>query len=214
MYLSRMELDTKRRNTMRWMASPSMIHGTVESAFSGARERHLWRMDTLNGKVYLLILSEAVPDLTEAVKAYGVDLPQSWQSKDYGALLNRVTVDSRWQFRLVANPTVSVPTEPGKRGSVRACVKMDDQYKWLLDRADRHGFSVRPDTFQIADTRWHIFEKGITKRHRVSLFSATYEGMLVVTNEEQFKQMLINGIGRGKAYGMGLMTIVRPTTDW
>lgn len=210
MYLTRMELDTKRRNTMRWMASPSMIHGTVESAFSGARERHLWRMDTLNGKVYLLILSETVPDLTEAVKAYGVDLPQSWQSKNYGTLLDRVTSGSRWRFRLVANPTVSVQEKPGKRGSVKACIKLDDQYKWLLDRADRHGFSVQPNAFQIADTRWHIFEKGTTERHRVSLFSATYEGALLVTNGEKFKEMLTNGIGRGKAYGMGLMTIVRP----
>lgn len=44
----------------------------------------------------------------------------------------------------------------------------------------------------------------------VTLLSVTFEGLLEVTDEELFKNMLINGIGRGKAYGMGLMTVMRP----
>lgn len=36
----------------------------------------------------------------------------------------------------------------------------------------------------------------------------TYEGILKVCDEEKFKELLVAGIGRGKAYGMGLLTIV------
>ena len=41
-------------------------------------------------------------------------------------------------------------------------------------------------------------------------FSAvTYEGVLQVTDAERFRAMLCQGMGRGKAYGLGLMTVMR-----
>ena len=43
----------------------------------------------------------------------------------------------------------------------------------------------------------------------VSLLSVSFEGVLEITDEELFKAALTNGIGRGKAYGMGLLTIIR-----
>ena len=33
MYLSRIELDTKRRTTMIALASPNIIHGAIEASF-------------------------------------------------------------------------------------------------------------------------------------------------------------------------------------
>lgn len=36
----------------------------------------------------------------------------------------------------------------------------------------------------------------------------TYEGVLQVTDPEAFKALLCEGVGRGKAYGLGLMTII------
>ena len=42
----------------------------------------------------------------------------------------------------------------------------------------------------------------------VSLLSVTYEGVLQITDEEKFCQLLTGGIGRGKAYGLGLMTVM------
>ena len=43
----------------------------------------------------------------------------------------------------------------------------------------------------------------------MKILSVTYEGTLEVTDVERFKKALTEGIGRGKAYGMGMMTIVR-----
>ena len=39
MYLTRMELDTEKRNTMKAMISPNLFHGAVEAAFPGKRTR-------------------------------------------------------------------------------------------------------------------------------------------------------------------------------
>lgn len=40
------------------------------------------------------------------------------------------------------------------------------------------------------------------------ILSVTYEGVLTVTDEELLKVALTNGIGREKAYGLGILTIV------
>ena len=68
MYLSRAELDPTRRETMVALISPQKFHGAVENAFPGARRRRLWRLDRLNGKLYLLLLSEDAPELSGVVE--------------------------------------------------------------------------------------------------------------------------------------------------
>ena len=62
MYLSRVELDPTRRSTMAALAAPQKLHGAVESAFAGERRRRLWRLDRLGERLYLLLLSEDVPE--------------------------------------------------------------------------------------------------------------------------------------------------------
>ena len=66
-----------------------------------------------------------------------------------------------------------------------------------------------PENFQIIQRSWHIFRKGKEQgKNRVSIKGVTYEGILKVCDEDKFKELLVTGIGRGKAYGMGLLTIV------
>ena len=39
MYLSRMELDLTRRDAVRALASPALLHGALEACFPGERRR-------------------------------------------------------------------------------------------------------------------------------------------------------------------------------
>jgi CRISPR system Cascade subunit CasE len=41
----------------------------------------------------------------------------------------------------------------------------------------------------------------------VEVFRVTYTGLLRVTDQESFKLAVYNGIGHGKAFGCGLITI-------
>lgn len=47
MYLTRMELDMRRKKTMLAFANRRLFHGAVEAAFEGERKRRLWRIDRL-----------------------------------------------------------------------------------------------------------------------------------------------------------------------
>lgn len=208
MYLSRVELDTNRRSTMAALSSPQKLHGAVEGAFAGERKRRLWRMDRLGGKLYMLIVSEDVPtDLGHIVSQFGTG--RKAETKCYDALLERLKTGDRWHFRLTANPVHARPDpkHPGERGTVDAHCSEQYQKKWLMDRAEKHGFSLQEEDFIVTEIKWLRFKK--RERDRVTLLSVTYEGTLSIEEPKAFEQLLCRGIGKGKAYGLGMMTVVQ-----
>ena len=206
MYLSREELDPTRRSTMAALAAPQKLHGAVESAFAGERRRRLWRLDRLGERLYLLLLSEDVPELSGVAEQFGTG---AGETRSYDPLLQRVVPGSCWQFRLTANPTKSCkdPKAPTERGSVAAHCSTKHQKRWLLDRAAKHGFALREEEFTVTRVQWQRFAKHGTRP--VTLLAVTYEGVLQVTDAELFRTVLCQGMGRGKAYGLGLMTVMR-----
>lgn len=209
MYLTRMRLDLTKRQTMKALVSPNLFHGAIEHAFSGERDRKLWRIDHLNGSGYLMLLSSTPPDLTNAAQQFGcADAAPLWETRDYTSLLERIQPGSRWRFRLVANPTCSRKGR-GDRGEVYAHRTAHYQEQWLLDRAGKHGFSLQPDEFAAVHSQWNRFKKGSDNGRLVTLLSVTYEGVLTVTDPDFFRQVLVEGLGRGKAYGLGLLTVVQ-----
>lgn len=206
MYLSRIELDLTNRKTMCALSNPNLLHGAVEAAFPGARERKLWRLDTLGGRQYLLLLSPEKPDFRGIAAQFGTGA--SGQTRAYAPLLERIAEGSVWQFRLTANPTKSCKTMDSDRGKVRACAVVAEQEQWLLERAEKHGFALQENEFSVTGIKRYSFVKR-QERRKVSLLSVTYEGILRVTDAERFRQTLTEGMGRGKAYGMGMLTVVR-----
>lgn len=222
MYLTRMELDMKRRKTMMALTNRKLFHGAVESAFEGERKRRLWRIDRLGNTYYLLIVSEGKPDLKSAFEQFGPYQQEAyWETKRYDALLDRIESGSAWQFRLTANPTISSVKdkdkegnsldkegEKKKRGTVYAHNVDSYQREWLKKKAEKNGFYIEDKNFSVVQSQWMQFIKG-KEGSRVSFLGVTYEGILTVTDRETFVKALTEGIGREKAYGMGMLTIAK-----
>lgn len=217
MYLSRIALDTKRRETMRAFVSPHILHGAVESSFPHSpdreRERTLWRVDYLGEMCYLLILSIHRPDFTHMAEQFGYPHPnQQWEIKDYDPLLTRLKSGQVWQFRLRANPvhsSVKEKDEASGRGRVFAHVTQEQQRQWLLKREKGCGFTLDENSFDVVHTEWKKFSKARGSSREITLRTAVFEGMLTISDVELFKRSLLSGIGRAKAYGCGLLTIAR-----
>ena len=208
MYLSRIELDENKRETTRAIGSPGIIHGAVESSIDGVRERNLWRIDRFCGKCYLLILSRGKPNLERISSQFGKE-GDAGEIKDYDALISRIRVGQSWRFRLRGNPVHSEGSgKHGERGKVYAHVTTDQQKEWLLEKAEKNGFSVEPDGFDVVDTRWYKFAKHHGAKDTVTIRTATYEGVLTVTDAELFRAALQEGVGRAKVYGCGLLTLM------
>lgn len=212
MYLTRMQLDPTKRGTMRALAEPKLFHGAIERSFAGERRRNLWRIDSLNGAQYLMLVSEDKPDLTAAAAQFGCpEAAVPWETRDYTPLLNRIQPGSRWHFRLTANPTRHAPgrAATGQRGKVMPHVTAEHQQRWLQEKASQHGFSLTEGEFLAVQNQWYQFRKPQDGNRPVSLLSVTFEGLLTVTDADLFRRTLTEGIGRGKAYGMGMLTVVR-----
>lgn len=200
------------------LQNPAMFHGAVERAFEPRAGRSLWRLDTLGERRCLLLLSEEKPQLTALAAQFGTE--ETPETREYAPLLDRILPGSRWQFRLHANPTYSSKSKDG-RGKVHACTLVrkpekcrpgmpepKTQVGWLLHQAEVHGFAVEEDQFNVTGIQWYAFTKKTGER--VRLLGVTYEGLLTVTDAEKFREALCEGVGRGKAYGMGLLTVMRP----
>ena len=206
MYLSRIGLDLKKRDAMRALNNPNMIHGAIAAVFSEEDNRILWRIDHIGDKAYLLIASPANADLSHAAWQFGTG---RWDTADYQPLLDRIENGGIFRFRLVANPTISVSSEARNgRGMRYAHISTQYQEKWLLDRCEKNGFYTDLSAFGVVGNKWYSFRKR-GEGSPVRLLAVTYEGILKVTDSELFKKALVSGIGRGKAYGMGLMTVIR-----
>ena len=210
MYLTRLELDPQNRATMRALSNPDIFHGAIESSFPGERKRRLWRIDSLAGRRYLLLVSEDRPNLQTVQGQFGFpDRP--WLTKDYQSFLDGIQPGSRLHFRLVANPTCSGPGDPvhNKRGKVYSHCTIAQQKEWLKKRSEKHGFSVSEDEFDVVHRQKISFFKSGAGHHKVFLSSVAFEGFLRVTDAELFSQLLVRGMGREKAFGMGMMTVMK-----
>ncbi len=209
MYLSRIELDEKNRATMQALESPGIIHGVIERCLEGPRERNLWRIDHLNGKCYLLVLSHAQPNFLHLSSQFGRP-GDAGEIKGYDTLIQRIANGQNWCFRLRANPIHSAATEKeGERGRIHAHVTTEQQRRWLMERAVRNGFSIDADGYDVVDTRWYKFEKSRNESNTVTIHTVTFEGFLLVTDVGLFTKALTSGVGKAKAYGCGLLTIMR-----
>lgn len=211
MVLTKMILDPAKRRCAMALASPNLLHGAIEDAFRSdsdgwSSERKLWRLDTLNGRPVLLLLSESRPDLTSAAEQFSTG--GKWESRSYDAFLSGIRTGERRRFRLTANPVIAKKDETGKRGKVLSHVTVAQQEKWLADRAVKNGFSLVEDEYTVTASRWVSFRKGNENGRQVSFHSVTFEGILTVTDADAFRKTLCEGIGREKAYGCGLLTVL------
>ena len=208
MYISRLLLNPQNRNTMLALAQPKLFHGAIESGFGGPRQRTLWRLDQIGNNLYLLVVSPTPADLSGALQQFGwPEKPETLEVHDYETYLTTIAAGQLYQFRLAANPVKHL-SSPGQRGKVLAHVTIDQQKKWLLDRANKYGFSLKEDDFTVIRNYWiHFYKPGYPAAVRIK--AAEFEGRLTVTDLALFQDLLRNGMSRGKAYGLGLMTVIR-----
>ncbi len=124
----------------------------------------------------------------------------------------------RYGFSLRANPTVSL-SRPGRARSHRADVMMEAKRKkgapltpeereavaldWLQARGDGLGVRFERDRCGVMRQDRSTLPRGI------SLAVVDYDGELTVEAPERLREALTAGVGRGKAFGMGLLLLHR-----
>lgn len=194
----------------------------------------LYRLDVDRRRsgISLLVQSHIQPNWDKLTDNYLLDTEEENPSckpvhKTYSELKN----GHRLRFRLRANPTRRLNEKPngkeadskkrGKRVDIR---NEDEQIKWLERKGESCGFqliklrlngdvpNVHAGHEEKIEGRKIVStsnEKSQTNRMRLTFGSVLFDGELVITDAERFRQTLVDGIGSGKAYGFGLLSIAR-----
>ena len=76
----------------------------------------------------------------------------------------------------------------------------------MIDRSIKNGFELDENEFSIVERGYENFYKSGQKK--VRLVKATYEGILTVKSADLLKDVLTKGMGKKRAYGFGLMTVI------
>jgi CRISPR system Cascade subunit CasE len=81
--------------------------------------------------------------------------------------------------------------------------------RWLLDRAESHGFSVSPEGIRADGYQQHSIFKG-KGNQQITFSTVDFSGILTVIDPAVFiEKCLFDGIGPAKGFGCGLMLVRR-----
>ncbi|WP_448062247.1 type I-E CRISPR-associated protein Cas6/Cse3/CasE [Cellulomonas hominis] len=236
MYLSRIQLNPKRRDAWRLLGSPQRLHAAVLQSFpapptgdQGGAARVLWRLDHDDHRADLYVVSPEQPDFAHLAEQAGWPTTERGATKPYAAFLERLAAGQVWAFRLAANPTRYLPHPTTGRMQRFGHVTVAQQEQWLLDKAETSGFRVTATIrrtvdggesaipeIAVTDRTMHRFDRRTTdpgagrpRKDSVTLTVAQFDGRLEVTDPEALRRALVTGIGPAKAYGCGLLTLAR-----
>jgi len=132
---------------------------------------------------------------------------RSPRQPEYGQVESKVISDAFLQhdhygFEVVINPT----KRDKKTGKTVALMGREVIAQWFINKAaDSWGFTIHPQSLQIGNVGVKTFE---TKGHAITQASATLLGKLSITDRDRFIQSFQLGIGRGRAFGFGLLQLV------
>lgn len=188
---------------------------------------HRLDIDRHRGKAFLLVQSQHEPDWNFLNGDYADEIETKNVGENYQAIKN----GRRLMFRLQANPTKRIPNrdkiadERFKRNPdnprTRKRVELrteQEQTDWLVRQGESFGFQIadlkiEPAVRNVMSAKEEkISFKKSGKKEPITYGSVVFEGVLKVTDADKFREALVNGIGQGKAYGFGLLSVA-PLTE-
>ncbi len=210
-YISFLPLDPLQRAVRVDLADRSQMHRTVMSGFGqvpGDAARAtlgvLYRLEE-GEHPFLLVRSSPEPDyhlpagyLAGAVETRPVDL-------------SGIATGDRLAFRLVANPVRSVSRTDGEGGFLKNGRRLplrtpEARIDWLVTRMSAAAELIGTDAVEPpgARSRAHL-------RNGSWLYcdAVRFDGELLVRDPDELRRLEREGIGKGRAYGMGLLSLRR-----
>lgn len=232
-FLSRLIVDVRSREVQRDLADVQRLHRRVMTGFPEVGESArkalgvLFRVESGPGGTTFLVQSRAEPDWGRVPEGY---LATDWFGGTPSVavtrldrLLEHCVEGAELRFRLRANPTRCIDSKSGPDGERRRGKRVPlrneaSREAWLRRKAEAGGFvvrelrSTREDEAGSGSLDALQVERGIVRGKRaeglVTLEGVVFEGALRVSDPGRFREAMLDGIGRGRAYGFGLLSVV------
>ncbi|ECT8499019.1 type I-E CRISPR-associated protein Cas6/Cse3/CasE [Salmonella enterica subsp. enterica serovar Pensacola] len=210
MYLSRITLHTAQLVPSQLLhlveRGEYVMHQWLWELFPGGKERQfLYRREELQGAFRFFVLSQERPAESAIFDV---------QCRPFAPELS---VGQILRFTLRANPTIckagkrhdllmeakrQVKTQPDSRDIWT--YQQQAALEWLSRQGEQNGFTLREASVDAYRQQQIRREKS---RQMIQFSSVDYAGVLVVNNPVLFLQRLVQGYGKSRAFGCGMMLI-------
>ncbi len=173
----------------------------------------LFRIDPHSGgRCVILVLSAIEPDWEYAFHNAGYLLAGRPQTRLFSP---EIAAGQNWRFRIVCNAVFRARKASSHGDEAihekwigkRIGVSGDERSlrNWIDRRADGSGFRILE--IALAQPGYVYVNRSKGEAGGQQLRSVLYEGILQVAGPEKFRSALESGIGPGKAFGFGLLSI-------
>ncbi|MGC0314897.1 type I-E CRISPR-associated protein Cas6/Cse3/CasE [Kitasatospora acidiphila] len=205
-YLTEVRLNTRSRDVRADLANGGYgFHHRTNRLIDAAPDtptgeaRLLWRLDTFNNGLRLLIQSHQQPDPTTLPEHYG-----HARTLPLDKHLTRLTAGQKVRYRLAGNSVRFGYDEiTGLPRPNRVPCKGEEITQWWSRRAPEAGLDLETTTTYGLPT----VTGDDSRKPGFRLVLTRYDGIATITNPDALRTAMLTGIGRGKAFGAGLLTI-------
>lgn len=204
MYLTRIDLQPQLRSVQRALTDCQQMHRLVSGLFQTARKdaNVLYRLRMEAGRTAIYLYSDL--PVNRAAMVPGMAFGGERDLSDWLLALENGQV---WRFDLMAAPMKKVAAEGRKNSQRRILREPSERLAWLHRKAEQYGFVIlgAEEKESVHLMGAHPAEQG----GRMYWDGYRYDGILQIHRQELFRQAVAQGIGAGKAYGMGMMLLRR-----
>ncbi|MFU0833391.1 MAG: hypothetical protein ACFWUC_10725 [Oscillospiraceae bacterium] len=200
MYLSRIQLDRRDPGVRQCLRNCEDMHRSLMRLFHGSRQEAgvLYRVSNETMKVYLL--SEQKPQAENAVSGMFVS-----GIKDTSTLENNFRIGTCYDFDILVSPSKKVSMAGCKNSRRRLLRTAQERLDWMTRKSRQSGFEIQFMQEEIQPTLYgrHGAEQGGKMYWSVVRFT----GCLKIIDSSKFHTSWKQGIGPGRAYGLGMLLL-------
>ncbi|MGW0822471.1 type I-E CRISPR-associated protein Cas6/Cse3/CasE [Streptomyces sp. NPDC002845] len=169
-----------------------------------ARYGILFRIDDTPAGPHILLQSTHQPDLTRLPNGYGTT-----QSRPLDALLDALKPGLTIRYRCAASPVRKPGATTRALYNLPAVVPLTGAHadEWWTRQADTAGLKPLTLHSHPLDTAQATRTPPSGTPQRIRHARTRFDGSATITDPDLLRQKITEGIGRGKAYGCGLLSI-------
>ncbi len=204
MIASVLKLDRRSIKALR-ITDPYSLHRVVFGLYDDKRTDQQKRKSEASG---ILFADQGGDFISRTILLLADRAPAVCVEGQYGEVLSKPVSEaflghSTYRFKVIVNPTRR-DNASRKLIPVKSRKEICD---WFVERsAQGWGFSVASEHLEVGKVE--VLRFNDKRQQQVTICQAHVNGVLSVSDREQFRSSFSQGIGRAKSFGCGLLQIV------
>ncbi|MCR4764224.1 MAG: type I-E CRISPR-associated protein Cas6/Cse3/CasE [Lachnospiraceae bacterium] len=204
MYLARIDMELSAPRVRAALVDSQKMHRLLTGLYQNSRHdvSLLYRVKP-NGRVVSVYQYANSPikkeNISSGMSLVGERCLDEW--------LDSMQAGQTWRFDLVTMPFKKERRDDSGNSRRRMIRDEEERLEWLFRKAEQNGFSIL-EVQEFKDEKMNIYHPS-DKGGKMVMDSYRYTGSMTIKDASAFRKAVQEGIGPGKAYGLGMLLLKR-----